>query len=283
LKNTWGNSFYNVNIDVVSENQRSLYMGQHVYTSVFDNCDFGSTLGVVEVNGYYLGVTYSVTTLTFIGCSFGQAVLANASGVTLLQPIVQGALNKFQMNDIAGLTIIGGDIEGTGTYLAFGTGCLNVVSLNNVLLGFSGTYKSGSLLGGTLMDQTNDPYSMSNSNGTATALTINGAVEENMTIATLMRKVVRASHATSQQVDINLKNTNGDTYVGMTAPGDTFIDARGASGKIVLQQGGVDRIGMEASAKLIINALTSGTAGALVGYLQFTDGTTTYKIPYYAV
>ncbi|MEY5003503.1 MAG: hypothetical protein RL678_1312 [Pseudomonadota bacterium] len=281
LKFTWGNSFYNVNVLPSSNAQRPLLIENHVYTSVFDNCDFGGVIGTVEINGQDASITYSTTTLTFVGCSFARCLIDYVTCATFVQVIAQGDLNKFQMNNVSGVTIIGGDIEGTGTYLAFGSSCLNVFSINNALVGFTGTYSSGTLVSGQLMDQINGPFKITNNGGTRAVLELNGLVDEILPVATLARKVVRSSNATSQQVDINIKNSNGDTFFGMSSSGDSYVDARG-TGKIALQQSGTDRVGVTASSQLILNTTTAATAGALVGYITFTNGTTTYKIPYYA-
>jgi len=287
LINTWGNSFYNINVPTVSFPQRALYVQQHVYTTTFENCDFYAgnvpgNAGVIEINGFFPSITYSVTTLTFVGCLFAQCLMNYASGITFLQPIAQGDVNKFQMNNVSGVSIIGGDIEGTQTYLAFGTGCDNVVSLNNVLIGFIGTYKSGTLVSGYLMDQTNDPYYFVNNNGTTTTAEMNGVVDEIATAGFITRKSIKNSNVTSQTVDIDFENANGNSYVGMSDAGDTYIDNR-ASGSVALQQVGVDRVGVDAAGQLIINTTTAGTAGAVAGYIVFSNGVNTYKIPYHAV
>jgi hypothetical protein len=287
LINTWGNSFYNINVPTVSFPQRALYVQQHVYTTTFENCDFYAgnvpgDAGVIEINGFFPSITYSVTTLTFVGCLFAQCLMNYASGITFLQPIAQGDVNKFQMNNVSGLTIVGGDIEGTQTYLAFGVNCDNVVSLNNVLIGFTGTYKSGNLVSGYLLDQTNDPYYFINNNGTTTTAEMNGVVDEIATAGFITRKSIRNSNVTSQTVDIDFENVNGHSYVGMTDAGDTYIDNR-ASGSVALQQVGVDRVGVDAAGQLIINTTTAGTAGAVAGYIVFSNGVNTYKIPYHAV
>lgn len=281
-RNTWGNSFYNVNVLPVNTNQRALLIDQHTYTSTFDNCDFGGVNGVVEIEGYAPPVTYSVTTLTFTGCSFTQCFGTGASAITFLQPIVQGTLNKFQIDTVSGFSIIGGDIEGSGTYLVFGADCNNVLSMNNALVGFAGTYTSGTLLSGQLIDQINGPYKLINGGGTRSTLEANGMVDEILPLATSARKYIKATNATSQTVDIDFNNANGDTYVGMTATGDTYVDGRG-TGKVTLQNSGVDRVGVTGANQLYLNTATAPTAGSLVGYVTFTNGTTTYKIPYYAV
>ena len=68
----------------------------------------------------------------------------------------------------------------------------------------------------------------------------------------------------------------------MTDAGDTYIDNR-ASGSVALQQVGIDRVGVDAAGQLIINTTTAGTAGAVAGYIIFSNGVNTYKIPYHAV
>lgn len=282
LINTWGNSFYDIRQLNVSAAQRPLLIEQHVYTTVFTNCEFGSVVGTIEINGFFPSVTYSTTTLTFIGCSFGRCLIDYASCVTFLQPIVQGDLNKFQLNNVSSVTIMGGDIEGSATYLAFGTGCYNVVSINNAIIGFTGTYKTGTLLSGYLLDQTNDPYYFISSNGITTTAQMNGVVDEITDLPTLTRKNIRNDNAAAQTVDVNFNNATGDVFVGVNSSGDTYIDSRTSSPKITLQQTGVDRLGLDDSGQLILDTTTAVTAGSLVGYITFTKGVNTYKIPYYA-
>lgn len=281
MKNTWGASFYNVNVNVITTSQRSILIDANVYTSVFENCDFQGLIGVIEVAGFDPSITYSTTTLTFIGCSFGQCVASYVSGLTFIQPIAQGDLNKMQLSNVSSVTIIGGDIEGTGTYLAFGAGCENVVSINNALIGFSGTYTSGTLISGQLMDQINGPYRFVNGGGTVASLEVNGVVDEISPLATSTRKHISNINAAAQAVDIEFDNATGQTYVGMAANGDAYIDNR-AGGDIAMQQVGVNKLGVTDVGQLILNTATAPSAGSLVGYITFTDGTTTYKIPYHA-
>ncbi len=112
-----------------------------VYTSTFVCCDFGSTTGRLKFNGN--GTSDAVTTLTFIGCSFANCSNNFGYGLTFVQPIIQGALTKFDLANTRDLSIYSGDVEGTGTYLAFGSSCVRVFSQGNQTQGFSGTYTSG--------------------------------------------------------------------------------------------------------------------------------------------
>lgn len=281
MKNTWGNSFYNVNVNAVTSSQRSILIDAHVYTSVFENCDFQGLTGVIEIAGFDPSITYSTTTLTFIGCSFGQCLASYVSGLTFIQPIAQGNLNKMQLSNVSSVTIVGGDIEGTGIYLAFGAGCENVFSINNALIGFAGIYMSGTLVSGQLLDQINSPYKFVNGGGTVASLEVNGIVDEINPRAQLTRKQIKNTNAAAYDVDIEFGNDAGETYVGMAANGDAYIDNR-AGGDITIQQTGVKKLGVASTGSLYVNTTTAPTAGSLVGYLTFTNGTTTYKIPYYA-
>ncbi len=126
-----------------------------VYTSTFISCDFGSTTGKIKFNGN--GTSDAITTITFIGCSIGNFNNNFGYGITFLQPIIQGALNKFDLANTRDLTILGGDVEGTGTYLAFGSSCVRVMSQGNQTSGFSGTYTSGTCDPMWLCDQGQGP------------------------------------------------------------------------------------------------------------------------------
>ena len=67
----------------------------------------------------------------------------------------------------------------------------------------------------------------------------------------------------------------------MDIAGNSYLDGRGTT-EVTLQQNGTKRVGVASTGALYINTTTSPTAGAQIGYLNFTNGTTTFKIPYYA-
>ena len=285
LSRTWGNSFRNVNVKNSGSNAISCYLATGTYTSIFDNCDFGSGAGVVSLQGTNL--SDAVTTCTFIGCSFGAMVSNYALGVTVLQPIVQGVLNKFTLTNTVGFSILNGDIEGTGTYLVIGAGVGHLASSNNELAGFTGTYSSGTFVGGYLMDQYGGtPFTLSPNAGT----THNGVITEQSSTLVVTRKVIQNTNVTPQTVDVNIKSgATNQMFSGINSSGDSYIDNRG-SGKNVLQVTGTDKLGVSATNQLIIGTATTSTASTgangatpaqVYGYLSILIGATTYKIPVY--
>ena len=285
LKQTWGNSFRNVNVINFGASTRTLYCDVGTYTTVFDNCDFGSTTGVIQMQG--ISLSDGVTTVTFIGCGFGQCVADMVVAITFLQPVVQGALNKFVLSNTLGFSILNGDIEGTGTYLVLGTAVGRICSSNNELSGFSGTYSSGTFSGGYLMDQYGStPFQLAPNAGT----THTGAITEQSSSAALLRKVLQNTNAVAQQVDIQYANLAGSSYYGLKADGTTVINGIGSKA-ITFQQSGVDRFGIDAASRLTVGTLTQttvGTAGAASalpatpsGFARIVIGGTDYVIPYY--
>ena len=285
LKQTYGNSFRNVFVINNGASTYPCYLDVGTYTTVFDNCDFSSTTGVVKLQG--VSLSNAVTTVTFIGCSFGSMVADNAVSITLLQPVVQGSLNKFVLSNILGFSILGGDIEGTGTYLVLGSAVGHLASSNNELSGFTGTYSSGTFNGGYLMDQYGGtPFTLSPNAGT----THNGVITEQSSTLAGTRKVIQNTNVTPQTVDVNIKSgATNQMFSGINSSGDSYIDNRG-SGKNVLQVTGTDKLGVSATNQLIIGTATTSTAttganGAtpaqVYGYLSILIGATTYKIPVY--
>lgn len=282
----WGNSVRNVNFVNHAANTRTLYLDVGTYTSVFDNCEFGSLTGVIQMQG--ISLSDAVTTITMIGCSFGKAILDQVVSITFLQPIVQGNLDKFVVSNARGVSILNGDIEGAGTYLVFGADVGHFASSNNALVGFSGTYSSGSFASGYLMDIYGSiPFTLAPNSG----LMLNGILTQQSASAAVTRTLIRNTNATSQTVDQQFQNANGSTFMGQDAAGNTYIDARG-TGKAVMQASGTDRLGVDTSNRLIIGTVTatSATAGAngappaqVSGYLRFVNsaGTEIGKIPYY--
>lgn len=284
---TWGNSVRNVNIINHAANTRTLYLDVGTYTSVFDNCDFGGLTGIIQIQG--ISVSDAVTTISFIGCSFASALIDAAVSISFFQPIVQGSLNKFVISNVFGVSILNGDIEGTGTYLTInGSFCYGVASSNNALAGFSGTYLSGGIASGYLMDHYGStPFTFTPIDN----MTVYGVVLETSSASAITRKVIRNTSGGAYRVDLQFENVSGSTYVGQTGVGESVIDARG-NGKAVIQQSGTDRLGFDTSNRLIIGtatatSATAGTNGAppaqVSGYLRFVNsaGTEIGKIPYY--
>jgi hypothetical protein len=272
----------------------SLYIDQGCYTTVWSNCDFGGEDGRVKLQG--VG-TQSVTTQTFLGSSWAQFIADNCSAISLLSCIVQGPLTpKFVLSEQYGIYIGGGDFEGTGTLYAFGTNVNQLSSINNALVGFSGTYSTGTPNSSFLLDQiypltsTGNPFTIQNmavtsaavATGECVALKLNGTVNESVDEVGLTRKNIQNTSGGASAVEIEFSNSNGQTYVGQDAAGNSIIDARGTT-KVTLQQNGVDKFGVNAAGALAFNTTTSGSAGVLAGYLNCTVGGVSYKIPYYLV
>jgi hypothetical protein len=285
LKQTFGNSFRNVNVINSGNLMRTLYCDVGTYTTVFDNCDFGSTTGIIQLQG--ISLSDAVTTVTLIGCSFGQCIADQVVAATFLQPVVQGALNKFVLSNVSGLSIVGGDIEGTGTYLVIGSAVGHLCSSNNELSGFSGTYSTGTFVDGYLMDIYGSiSFSFKPNNGSVHK----GVITEQSSAAALLRKILQNTNAIAQQVDIQFENIVGSLYAGLKADGSTVINGIGSK-PIILQQSGVDRFGIDTASRLIIGTLTqitvgtAGTASALPalpsGFARIVIGGTDYVIPYY--
>lgn len=285
LKQTWGNTFRNVNVINGGAAARELYLDVGTYTTVFDNCDFGSTTGIVHMQGVTL--SGAVTTVTLIGCAFGQCIADQVVAITFLQPVVQGALNKFVLSNTSGFSILNGDIEGSGTYLVMGAAVGHLCSSNNELSGFSGTYSSGAFVGGYLMDQYgNTPYTLSPVAGTVHE----GVVTEKSAGASLLRKTIQNTNAAAQNVDIEYKNAAGSAYIGLGADGTTSIQGV-SSQRIAIKQGSTERLGIDAASRLVIGTLTQATVGtagsasappaAPSGYARIVIGGADFVIPYY--
>lgn len=93
--------------------------------------------------------TKQVTTCTFINLDCEHVLLDNVLAATFLQPVIQssGAGNKlWDIDDTSGLTILGGDFEGSGTVYTFSGSCNAIYCFGNeIASSFSGTYKSGTV------------------------------------------------------------------------------------------------------------------------------------------
>jgi Pectate lyase superfamily protein len=289
-------SIEQVNVIGNGTSKRTLYTssngsGGGVYTTVFTNCNFSSVTGTIELTGTSL--SDATTTLTFVGCSFAKCVATNCVAITFIQPIVQGALNKFDLSNIDGFSIISGDIEGTGTFLVIGSNVNHLCSTNNEFGGFVGTYSSGTFLSGYTLDcYGSTPFVITPVNGTSQPTQHNGFIVEQTATANPMRKIIKNTNATSYYVDIQYTNANGTTYIGQSASGDSYVDNRN-TGKVALQQSGTDRVGVTAANLLIVGTTTATTANAgsngappaqVSGYIRFVNsaGTEIGKIPYYA-
>lgn len=133
-----------INIQTINEgtSKRSFKFEAGAYTTEIDTCR-GT---IAELAGTSL--VDATTTLMFKNCDFDQYKMQYAASISVLCGAIQGALNKFDLADINGLLVTGCDIEGTGTAYVIGANVSNVRSVFNEWSGFSGTYKSGSAIGG---------------------------------------------------------------------------------------------------------------------------------------
>lgn len=149
LGGSYLNTYSNLKFTGNGSNKRSVLTQSKALQTTWINCDFGAGTGIIE----FVGVSASadaVTTQTFIGCSFANARLTHCLAFTFLQPIIQGNYDKFTLTDVQGLTIIGGDVEGTGTYLNCVSGVIYVTSQGNNITG--ATYIAGTITGQNLRD-----------------------------------------------------------------------------------------------------------------------------------
>lgn len=283
---TWGNSFRNVDVVGHTSAMRTAFFDVACYTTVFDNCDLGSTTGVVEFKGTSLSV--GVTTVLMTGCSFAKLIAENVVSINVIGGAIQGNLDKFVLSNIAGFTISGVDVEGAGTYLVLGSGVVHLASFNNEFSGFSGTYMSGTFGSGTLMDCFGSrPFVFQ---PVSEEIQVLGRVTETKTAAGLFRKLIQSLHTAAAQVDIQIKNFLGSVYIGIDASGKVYMDGRG-TGRTVIQVVGTDKLGVD-SDRIFVGTTLASTVGASGpaaappasprSYINvvFTDGTTG-KIPVY--
>lgn len=128
------------NITFVNQgsNKRMFKFETGAYLTIIENCR-GT---IIELAGNSLGD--AVTTLTFLNCDVDSYIMNNASGISVYGGAVQGALDKFDLqSNVEGLTLVGVDIEGTGTFLKCGTGIKGISNPGCYFGGFSGTFRSG--------------------------------------------------------------------------------------------------------------------------------------------
>lgn len=277
-------------VNKVSLRQECSGVSKGVYTGTFEACDFGSTTGKIQMVGNSLAD--AITTQTFIGCAFGSCSASFGVSHTFLQPIVQGALTKFDLTSISGFSIYGGDIEGTGIYLNIGATVNHLRSSGNEFSGFAGTYSAGTPVSAQLEDFFgNSAFSMRVVSGSSAAYTLTNLVLSFVKeAAALFRTTFQNSNAAAQQVDTEYKSAAGSTFVGQSAAGKGYMDARAAGG-VALQVVGVDKVGVNTADELVIGTLTAaganvGAGGAppatVQGYIRVNIGGTTFKVPYYA-
>jgi hypothetical protein len=229
----------------------------------------------------------AVTTLNMIGCDFQQVDAQYVVGLNVYGGTVQGTgINKFVLDDINGCSIMGVDVEGTGTYLVIGSNVAHLHSFANEFSGFSGTYSSGTPTDSVLLDYYSGTLETKDSDFKVSG-GILSVVKAN---AALLRCLIENTNASAQQVDLQIKSAAGSSFFGMTSAGTTTIDCRGTTADFEVQDNGSLRLAV-VSDKLKLGTTTAATAsnGAgeamkanVSGYIVVTIGSTDFKIPYVA-
>lgn len=302
---SWGCLFENLLVTGVGVNKLSYFAdlpgtGNGVYTSTFTNVNFESTVGKVKLLGVSTGD--AITTLLFNNCAFGQFDANNVLDITLVMPVVQGNLNKFLLANTLGFSVIGGDIEGTGTCYVFGASVNHLMSLNNELASFSGTYTSGTVVSCIMQDFGKNFLLKKNDQGMTfndipitftndTVDFLDAQATYTKTGAALFRTQYNASNVAAQQVDLQFTSAVGSAFFGQSATGEAFVDSRGGGG-VALQVNGTDKVGVDTSDRFVIGTAVTNTVGAAggasalpatpSGYLRIMRGATEFLIPYYA-
>lgn len=282
----YGGNYENIQIINDGSNKRGFKFETGAYTTVLNNCKSN----LIEAAGTSLG--NAVTTLTFIGCAFSKFIGSQCVGLTFLQPIVQGALDKFDLTSIGGIRIFGGDIEGTGNYLKItGAAVSHVHSAGNEFSGFSGTYLSGTPTSSQLADFYGlNGLSLSTPSGGSVAFSVTDFVISFLkTAASIFRTTLQNSNAAAQQVDIEFKSAVGSAFFGQTSGGKAIIDVRGGGGGII-QDTGTDKVGYSSDNKFYLATSTASSANTgangappaqVAGYFVIKTSGSDVKIPYY--
>jgi hypothetical protein len=142
LKHSWGNKIEGIiaNQDAEPTTRWALGFGTGVYTTQISD----STLNSISMIGE--SGSDRVTTITFVNLSSSKVYMLHCLAITFLQPIMQGnPAAKFEFEDIANLTILGGDIEGGGVYLkSVGGSNAGIYSQGNNFGGMYGNVWKGS-------------------------------------------------------------------------------------------------------------------------------------------
>jgi hypothetical protein len=148
---SWGNEIRNIRVVNTHGvgNTLPLSGGAGFYLTTFTNCNFQT----IHLEG--IG-SDEVTTITFITLDGSYVKLRYCSSITFLQPVLQQNSNKFDLAKVSGLTILGGDIEGSGTYLTVGAAVYDVRSIGNTFSGVT-TYLSGTIGRPFLVDNLSSP------------------------------------------------------------------------------------------------------------------------------
>lgn len=288
MARAYNNTINNVNVINAPASARSLYMeclpgagaGAGVFTTQVTNCDFGSTTGIIEMNG--ISTANAITTITYLDTRFGQAIIDSAVSINFIQATVQGDLDKFVLSNTFGVSISGSDIEGTGTYLVLGAGNNHFYSYGNQFVGFTGTYSTGSFDQFGSRSYINDPVKQEVEFLGHDIYVTNGKINVQSDTGIGLRHVSETV-GTAVYTDWEFKTANGSVFVGQQTNGDAVL-SNYANGSILLSYGGTTKFGWRQSDdKLQIGSSTSPTAGAVAGYINIVISGVSYKIPYHSV
>jgi hypothetical protein len=148
-KKAWGGVYERVTTINDGTSKRAWKFEAGAYTTTLIGCKGD----VIQLLG--TSANDAVTTLTFLNCDFEQMVAQYVMSINVFGGSVQGSRNKFDLADVNGFNTHGVDVEGTGTYLVIGSNVEHLYTANEVSA-FSGTYSSGTLGSGMLMDITGD-------------------------------------------------------------------------------------------------------------------------------
>jgi hypothetical protein len=123
---------------------KSTYTGVAGPTGSYGGAFVGHYENVIGKKFWILGdLPTSTTTMTFVNCSWNSTVISDSTGLTFLQPIIQGNYTFFDLTNVAGLTCIGGDFEAGNTdtsarvYVFNGGSNRDIKSIGNNCAGFN--------------------------------------------------------------------------------------------------------------------------------------------------
>jgi hypothetical protein len=196
-----------------------------------------------------------VTTFAFIGGTIDQFRLLNCYTCAFYSVTMQGEQDKFILENTDGVTIIGCDIEGQGTFLKYiGNENFNCNISGNMFIGFSGTLQTGFPTGGSSYIDT-DKIRLYNKNIQSDSdielrnINVKGIIKS-LTTGLVLQRHLLENQAQGGLVDVEYKNNMGSSYIGINASGDSVIDNR-ASGSILFQNNGDTKIKVTGSGSYI--------------------------------
>lgn len=246
----YGWTYENVRVINEGSNKRAWKYETGSFTTTMLNCKGA----VIELAGTSLA--NAVTTLTVLGCDLESIVYQYVVSLHIYGGAIQGSRNKITGSDINGLTVMGMDVEGTGTYLVMGSNVSHVHSFGNEFSGFSGTYSSGTPVDSALLDYQSGTYTVYGSN-----LTINGVLSGSVSQSALYRNSLANSNASTvtNQVDLRIgegTNTN-DLFIGINAGAAScgFIDNRSATDSLKLQRSGTTVLELKAAQSIFTGTI----------------------------